>query len=173
LNVAKLMKPFSAAPHRMLLASQLRAILGLAPTTEAVTGRDFSKIKHHTCVVLAIIANTLGNFLLSVGMRQMDFQPASPLEYLRIFANPWIDAGVLLLIVWFASQLSLLSWSDLSYVLPITGASYVLTAVLGKVFLHEFVSISRWLGILVISLGVVLVVGTAPKAKLGPREVIP
>ena len=57
--------------------------------------------------------------------------------------------------------------------LPITGASYVLTAVLGKVFLHEFVSMSRWLGILAISIGVILVIGTAPKAKLGPREVIP
>ena len=139
-----------------------------------MTGRDFSKLKHHTCVVLAVVANTLGNFLLSVGLRHMDFQPsASPLEYLQIFANPWVDGGVLLLIVWFASQLSLLSWSDLSYVLPITGASYVLTAVLGKVFLHEFVSISRWIGILVISLGVVLVIGTAPKAKLGPREILP
>jgi drug/metabolite transporter (DMT)-like permease len=107
-------------------------------------------------------------------MRQTDFRPsASPLDYLQIFTNPWIDCGVLLLIVWFASQLSLLSWSDLSYVLPITGGSYVLTAVLGKVFLHEFVSISRWLGILVISLGVILVMGTAPKAKLGPREVVP
>lgn len=107
-------------------------------------------------------------------MRQMDFRaPASPLEYLHIFANPWIDGGVFLLIVWFASQLSLLSWSDLSYVLPITGASYVLTAVLGKFFLHEFVSLSRWLGILAISVGVILVIGTAPKAKLGPREVLP
>ena len=120
------------------------------------------------------MANTLGNFLLSIGMRQLDFQPsASPVEYLRIFANPWIDGGVLLLIVWFASQLSLLSWSDLTYVLPITGASYVLTAVLGKVFLHEFVSMSRWLGIFAISMGVVLVIGTSPKAKLGPREVVP
>jgi uncharacterized membrane protein len=139
-----------------------------------LTSRDLSGIKHHTCVILAVIANTLGNFLLSVGMRQMDFQPsASPLDYLQIFANPWIDGGILLLIVWFASQLSLLSWSDLSYVLPITGASYVLTAVLGKVLLHEWVSMSRWLGILVISLGVGLVIGSAPKAKLGPREVIP
>ena len=156
------------------MASQLQVTSGLAPTTGVVIGRDFSTIKHHTCVVLAVIANTLGNFLLSVGMRQMDFRPsASPLEYLQIFANPWIDAGVLLLIVWFASQLSLLSWSDLSYVLPITGASYVLTAVLGKVFLHEFVSMSRWLGILAISIGVILVIGTSPKAKLGPREVVP
>jgi drug/metabolite transporter (DMT)-like permease len=156
------------------LASQLQVASGLTSEADILTGRDFSKIKHHTCVILAVIANTLGNFLLSVGMRQMDFRPsASPLEYLQIFANPWIAGGVLLLIVWFASQLSLLSWSDLSYVLPITGASYVLTAVLGKVFLHEFVSISRWLGILAISLGVILVIGSAPKAKLGPREIIP
>ena len=150
----------------------MRYTLEVTPKSEAVTRSDSRK--HHICVVLAVIANTLGNFLLSVGMRHMDFQPSgSPLQYLQIFANPWVDGGVLLLIVWFASQLSLLSWSDLSYVLPITAGSYVLTAVLGKVFLHEVVSVERWLGILVISLGVLLVIGTAPRAKLGPRELLP
>jgi drug/metabolite transporter (DMT)-like permease len=133
-----------------------------------------SELKNHVFVSLAVIANTLGNFLLSVGMRSMDFKPwASPLQYLRIFANPWIDAGVILLLIWFAAQLSLLSWADLSYVLPITAASYVLTAVLGKVFLHEFISISRWFGILVISMGVLLVIGTSPRARLGAREILP
>lgn len=132
------------------------------------------ELKNHIFVSLAVIANTLGNFLLSVGMRPMDFQPwGSPLQYLRIFANPWIDAGVLLLLVWFAAQLSLLSWADLSYVLPITAASYVLTAVLGKVFLHEFISLSRWFGILAISIGVLLVIGTSPRARLGAREILP
>lgn len=132
------------------------------------------ELKNHIFVSLAVIANTLGNFLLSVGMRGMDFRPwGSPLQYLRIFANPWIDAGVVLLLIWFAAQLSLLSWADLSYVLPITAASYVLTAVLGKVFLHEFISLSRWFGILVISMGVLLVIGTSPRAKLGAREIIP
>jgi len=130
--------------------------------------------KSHIFVSLAVIANTLGNFLLSVGMRPMDFQPwGSPLQYLRIFANPWIDVGVVLLLVWFAAQLSLLSWADLSYVLPITAASYVLTAVLGKVFLHEFISLSRWFGILAISMGVLLVIGTSPRARLGAREILP
>ena len=74
--------------------------------------------------------------------------------------------------MWFASQLSLLSWADLSYVLPITAASYVLTAVLGKIFLHEFISLARWSGICVISAGVMLVVGTSPRAKLSPREIL-
>jgi drug/metabolite transporter (DMT)-like permease len=132
------------------------------------------ELKNHVFVSLAVIANTFGNFLLSVGMRSMDFKPwASPLQYISIFANPWIDAGVVLLLVWFAAQLSLLSWADLSYVLPITAASYVLTAVLGKVFLHEFISLSRWFGILAISMGVLLVIGTSPRARLGAREILP
>jgi len=140
------------------------------PVTRSSTG----DLKNHIFVSLAVIANTLGNFLLSVGMRSMDFKPwASPLQYLRIFANPWIDAGVVLLLIWFAAQLSLLSWADLSYVLPVTAASYVLAAVLGKVFLHEFISISRWFGILAISMGVLLVIGTSPRARLGAREILP
>ncbi len=80
---------------------------------------------------------------------------------------------MVLLLVWFASQLSLLSWADLSYVIPITAASYVLTAVLGTVFLHEFISLSRWFGILAISMGVLLVIGTTPRATLGAREILP
>jgi drug/metabolite transporter (DMT)-like permease len=128
-------------------------------------------MKNHTFVLLAVVANTVGNFLLSVGMHQVKISPAaSPFEYLRIFANPWIDAGVALLIVWFASQLSLLSWADLSYVLPVTSASYVLTAILGNVFLHEFVSLTRWSGVFVISVGVMLVMGTSPRAKLPSQE---
>ena len=130
-----------------------------------------AEMKNHLFVWLAVIANTVGNVLLSVGMHRVQISPtSSPLEYLRMFANPWIDAGVLLLIVWLASQLSLLSWADLSYVLPVTSASYVLTAILGHVFMHEFVSLARWSGIFVISIGVTLVMGTASRAKLASQE---
>ena len=138
---------------------------------DLILGREF---KHQLFVWLAVIANTAGNFLLSVGMHAIHLKPsASPLEYLRIFVNPWIDAGVILLIIWFASQLSLLSWADLSYVLPVTATSYVLTAMLGKIFLHEFMSLARWSGIFVISAGVMLVVGTCPRTNLSPREILP
>jgi drug/metabolite transporter (DMT)-like permease len=146
-------------------------ILTVDTTAIDSSGREF---KNQLFVCLAVIANTAGNFLLSVGMHAIQLKPsAAPLEYLRIFRNPWIDTGVILLIIWFASQLSLLSWADLSYVLPITAASYVLTAVLGKIFLHELISLARWSGICVISGGVMLVVGTSPRAKLSPREILP
>jgi drug/metabolite transporter (DMT)-like permease len=146
-------------------------ILTVDTTAIDSSGREF---KHQVFVWLAVIANTAGNFLLSVGMHAIQLKPsASPFEYVRIFTNPWIDGGVVLLIVWFASQLSLLSWADLSYLLPITATSYVLTAVLGKIFLHEFISLARWSGICVISAGVMLVLGTCPRGKLSPREIIP
>ena len=139
-------------------------------TTETSRGR----LKNHLFVALAVIANTLGNFLLTFGMRAMDFKlSASPSDYIRFFGNPWIDVGVILLIVWLVAQLTLLSWADLSYVLPITAGSYVLTAVLGKFFLSESISIIRWSGILLISAGVMAVIGTSPKGRLGPREIIP
>ena len=142
------------------------------PVFSTKAAREQRKWKHHTFVALAVIANTLGNFLLSLGMRGMNFRPsASALDYLRIFANPWIDLGVALLIIWFGSQLSLLSWSDLSYVVPATAASYVLTAMLGILFLHEFVSPLRWTGIFVISVGVMVVIGTSPRSRLRAPEI--
>jgi drug/metabolite transporter (DMT)-like permease len=79
---------------------------------------------------------------------------------------------VLLLIVWLISQLALLSRVDLSYVLPVTSVSYILTALMGDFVrhprvsaseLHERVSTERWIGIGLIGLGVSLVVRTVPR----------
>jgi len=56
--------------------------------------------------------------------------------------------------VWLITQPSLLSRVDLSYVLPVTSISYVLTALMGKFLLHEPVSTERWIGIGLVVLGV-------------------
>lgn len=61
------------------------------------------------------------------------------------------------------ARLTLLSWADLSYVLVITSFSYVLTAVAGAVGLNEKVTWIHWIGICLITLGVVLVVHTPPQ----------
>jgi len=65
--------------------------------------------------------------------------------------------------VWLISQLSLLSRVDLSYVLPVTSISYVLTALMGKFLLHEPVSLERWIGIGLVVVGVSLVARTVPR----------
>jgi len=42
--------------------------------------------------------------------------------------------------------MALLSWADLSYVLPVTSVGYVLAALAGRLFLSEQVSPARWAG---------------------------
>jgi drug/metabolite transporter (DMT)-like permease len=61
---------------------------------------------------------------------------------------------VLLLLVFFASYLTALSWADLTFVLPATSLAYVAIAFLSKFWLHEQISIARWLGIALITAGV-------------------
>ncbi len=66
------------------------------------------------------------------------------------------------------SEITLLSWADLSYVLPLTSIVYVLTACCGWCFLHESISAVRWTGIGLISLGAALVARTS---AYGRRQV--
>src|SRR5205085_12424208 len=106
----------------------------------------------------------LGNFALSQGMRQSGcVLSVSALSMLGALSNLWVACGICLLAVWMISQLSLLSWADLSFVLPVTAVSYVLTAVLGAVALGEYVSTAHWIGIGMIVMGVMLVSRTSPR----------
>ncbi len=106
----------------------------------------------------------MGNFALSMGMKQVGTTVSvSLLPYLRALLNPWVIAGVCLLVIWLITNLSLLSWADLSYVLPVTATAYVITAILGRVFLGEYVSKIRWTGILLILTGAIIVGLTMPR----------
>ena len=88
----------------------------------------------------------------------------SPMDYITVLFRPVVSLGVLLLILWLASRMALLSWADLSYVLPVTSVGYVLVAIAGRVLLNEQISATRWLGIALIMAGVALVSGaTAPQ----------
>ena len=115
---------------------------------------------------LVVLSNVLGNFSLTWGMRQVGkVVSLSPLPYILALFNPWVALGVSLLIVWLVTQMALLSWADLSYVLPVTSVGYVLVALVGKFFLHEEITAGRWIGIGLIMMGVGLVTRTAPRAK--------
>ncbi len=91
-----------------------------------------------------------------------DFGAVSLANFTGLFAalfNPWILLGIFLLVFFFASYLTALSWADLTYVLPATAISYVLMALLARQLLHEHVTVTRWLGIGLITIGVGAVAG--------------
>jgi drug/metabolite transporter (DMT)-like permease len=108
-------------------------------------------------IVLAVVAVTapLGDFLLSIGMKRTGPVSLSHLSTLfGAIRTPYVIFGITLLICFFASYLASLSWADLTYVLPATSVSNILTALLAHFYLHESISLSRWLGILLITLAV-------------------
>lgn len=98
--------------------------------------------------------------MLSHGMKQMG---SISLDHLQgvIWAvmNPWVAIGILLLLAFFATYMTALSWADLTYVLPATSLGYVILALVARFVLHEHVSPMRWLGIALITSGVGFVAG--------------
>ena len=129
-------------------------------------------MKTRVCLLIIIVANALGNVLLSYGMHQVgSIASYSPLTLvrsaLRAAANPFVLAGVGFLIVFFIAHMIVLSWADLSYVLPMTAVGYILVTVLSWWWLGEQVRPLRWLGTIVIIAGVSLV-GRTPHRTTEP-----
>ena len=111
-----------------------------------------------------------GDSLLSYGMKQAGNISLSHLQSVILaVGNPWVAVGILLLLAFFASYTTALSWADLTYVLPATSLGYVLLALIAKFALHEQVSPLRWLGIALISAGVGFVAG-GPALTSHPQE---
>jgi uncharacterized membrane protein len=107
---------------------------------------------------VVILSNVLGDSILRYGMKQVgSLVEKSPAAYIVALFNPWVALGVSLLVLWMLSHMALLSWADLSYVLPVTSIGYALVALSGRIFLHEAVSLPRWAGIFLIVSGVVMV----------------
>jgi len=119
---------------------------------------------------IVVFSNVIGNSLLTHGMQKLGDPGNSPLALIGAPFHPWVAAGVALLIVWTLSHMALLSWADLSYVMPVTAIGYVLAAVSGKFLLGEAISSYRWMGILLITLGVTLVGRTNPVTVGNTRE---
>jgi drug/metabolite transporter (DMT)-like permease len=103
------------------------------------------------------VFSTAGDSLLARGMKELGNINVSlhnlPGLLLAIL-NPWVAAGILLLLTFFACYMFALSWADLTYVLPATSLAYVLVALVGHFRLHEEISPTRWLGIALIAAGV-------------------
>jgi drug/metabolite transporter (DMT)-like permease len=104
---------------------------------------------------LVAVCAPLGDSCLARGMTAM---PSISLAHsgalIAAVFTPWIAAGIALLIGFFASYLTALSWADLTFVLPATAFGNVIVALLSRFWLNEAISPERWAGIALITLGV-------------------
>lgn len=109
-------------------------------------------------IVLVTLLKPFSNLFLAWGMKALPQTLAvNPLFFLRAMVDPLVALGIVMQIIWLLARMSLLSVADLSFVLPVTASGYVLSTLLGRVVLHEEVSIWRWIGVAMISLGTAFV----------------
>ena len=124
--------------------------------------------------MLTILSNVAGNSALTKGMQQLGAIGNSPLALIGALFHPWVALGVALLIVWTLTHMALLSWADLSYVMPVTAIGYVVTAFAARIVPGRVcVSSTRWTGIVLITAGVTLVGRTAAHDPSGIAQAVP
>ena len=115
-------------------------------------------------VITVVLLNAFGNLLLTWGLRHVpEHLGLNPAGYVQVMANPFTAAGIAMLILWMLTRMTLMSWADLSFVLPVTAAGYIAATLLGCFVLHEAVSADRWAGSVLILAGAVLVGMTTKK----------
>jgi len=126
-------------------------------------------------LILALVAlcAPLGDTCLSRGMTNL---PSIGLEHpaalIAAVFTPWIAAGIALLIAFFSSYLTALSWADLTFVLPATAFGNVIVALLARFWLHEPISLERWAGIALITLGVSFVAQGPSRTELAVESTV-
>ena len=118
-------------------------------------------MKTFLLLAMLIVFSSLGEILSARGMKQIgavSFRPRLLLRTIpRLFTNGNLIAGVACLAFSFFSFLSLLSYADLSFVVPLTAMGYITNTIGAKFLLHEKISQARWWGTLLVTFGVAII----------------
>jgi drug/metabolite transporter (DMT)-like permease len=113
-------------------------------------------------LLVALVLEALGVVLLSAGLKEIgEVQGFNMAELGRIvrrgLGNPKLLLGIALEGVFFVLLLVLLKENDVSLIWPLTSLGFVLTALSARFLLHEQVTPTRWIGVLLIVTGAALV----------------
>lgn len=113
-------------------------------------------------MLLAVTAGTIGDLLLAKGMKEMGDISAMNLRGIlnvafQALTTPKLIIGTAMLAIFFFLWLAVLSWEDLSVALPMQALNYVLVAFLSQYFLGEVVTPLRWVGTILVCIGVMLI----------------
>jgi drug/metabolite transporter (DMT)-like permease len=111
---------------------------------------------------LIVAAGTGGELCVSRAMKVVgevhDFRPAALIRFiLHTVRVGWMWIGIAMMTLAFFSLLAMLSIENVSFVVPVTALSYAAGAFGAMLFLHERIGRQRWLGVLIVCVGVTLV----------------
>jgi uncharacterized membrane protein len=125
------------------------------------------RIKTLVMVLAMVVCANAGDLLLKRGMTEIGAVAITPSGVSHAFwmtvtsATIWV--GILFLSGFMVTYMTVLSWADYSYVMPAGAFGYAILTLLAVIFLHESVSPKRWVGVVLICVGVLLVGQTKPR----------
>lgn len=112
-------------------------------------------------LVSLIVFSSLGEILSARAMQQIgeiSFRPKLLRKTIpKFFTNLNLIVGVAFLAISFFSFLSLLSYADLSFVVPLTAVGYITNTIGAKFLLKETISTARWMGTILVTVGVAII----------------
>ena len=122
-----------------------------------------AKLKNLILFSIIVLAGTGGELCVSLAMKRVgevtSFHPVDVSRVvMRAFGQPWMWVGVSMMALAFFALLGALSIYNVSFVVPVTALSYIAGALGGALFLHEHVNFWRWVGVLLVAIGVTLVI---------------
>jgi ceramide glucosyltransferase len=131
-----------------------------------------------TAIVLAIVifSGTIGDILVSRTMKRIgevkDFSPPALFRVgIQVVRCPLFWTGILLAAIAFFSFLALLSWAPVSFVVPATALGYVVGTVAARFVLGETVGLTRWVGVVLLCVGVAVASFSGVGRELAPHSV--
>jgi uncharacterized membrane protein len=132
------------------------------------TSSKAHKTKTYILLFLLVLFGSVGNTILSKGMKDvgdLDISHLTAIETgaIHVLTSGTIWMGITLMLLFMVCHMLVLSWADYSFVMPFSAIAYALVPLLGYLFLHEQVSAARWVGIVLIFLGVLLINRTPPR----------
>jgi uncharacterized membrane protein len=134
------------------------------------------RIKTLVMVFSMVVCANAGDLLLKRGMSEIgpvQLTLRGMTEAFRlIVTNGTVWTAIFFLLGFLVSYMTVLSWADYSYVMPAGAFGYAVLTFLAVIFLHESVSPRRWLGVLLICVGVLLVGQTKPRTTELPSEAV-
>jgi multidrug transporter EmrE-like cation transporter len=112
-------------------------------------------------ILLSIAIAVGGQLLLKVGINRIGVVNFGSLDafrqfFLGVVKSPLVMTGLFLYVISAAIWMIAISVVDLSFAYPFLGFTYVMVLVLSKFILKEDVNPIRWIGTVIITIGVIV-----------------
>ena len=110
---------------------------------------------------ISIAGTTLSQLLMKQGMVIVGQFPKDVTQsiffFIKSFTSPWVISSLMVAFLACLAWMAAMSKASLSFIYPFISLSFVFVLLFSTILFKEEVSILRWIGVLVICLGVFLV----------------